>query len=72
MSERRFGVLIASSRFPDEPKLEDLRFPENDVDGLNELLLSQNHGQFIQTFLLKNILHHDILLKINQVLREAD
>jgi predicted metallopeptidase len=72
MSERRFGILIASSRFPNEPMLEDLRFPENDVDGLNELLASQDHGQFTQTFVLKNKLHHEILLKINQVLREAD
>ena len=71
MSERRIGILIASSRFPEESKLEDLRFPENDVDGLNEILTSQDHGQFTQTFLLKNKLHHEILLKINQVLREA-
>jgi cell division protein FtsB len=72
MSERRIGILIASSRFPEESKLEDLRFPENDVDGLNEILTSKDHGQFTQTFLLKNRLHHEILLKINQVLREAD
>ena len=31
---KRYGVLIASSRFPDEPKLTDLNCPENDVDGL--------------------------------------
>ena len=68
MSERRFGILIASSRFPDEPKLEDLRFPENDVDGLNELLASQDHGQFTQTFVLKNKFHHEILLKINHLI----
>ena len=72
MSERRFGILIGSSQFPDEPKLETLRFPENDVDGLNEILTSQNHGQFNQTFVLKNKLHYEILLKINQILREAD
>jgi formylglycine-generating enzyme required for sulfatase activity len=72
MSVRRFGILIASSRFPDEPKLEDLRFPENDVDGLNEILTSKDHGQFTQTFVLKNKLHHEILLKINQILRDAD
>ncbi len=72
MSERRFGILIASSRFPDEPKLEDLRFPENDVDGFNEILTSKDHGQFTETFVLKNKLHHEILLKINQILRDAD
>jgi formylglycine-generating enzyme required for sulfatase activity len=72
MGERRFGILIASSHFPDEPGLEDLRFPENDVDGLNELLVSADYGQFTQTFILKNKPHYEILLKINQILRDAD
>lgn len=72
MSERRLGILIGSSRFPDEPKLEALRFPENDVDGLNEILTSKNHGQFTQTYVLKNKLHHEILLKINEILRVVD
>jgi|GEM_PF-368691 len=72
MIGRRFGILIASSRFPNEPTLEDLRFPENDVDGFNELLASQDYGQFTQTFVFKNKPHHEILRKINQILREAD
>jgi formylglycine-generating enzyme required for sulfatase activity len=71
MTERRYGVLIASSRFPDEPKLEDLRCPENDVDGLNEVLRSPEHGQFSETFILKNKPHYEVLKNINQVLWQA-
>ncbi|MBW2663379.1 MAG: SUMF1/EgtB/PvdO family nonheme iron enzyme [Deltaproteobacteria bacterium] len=71
MSDRRYGILIASSRFPNEPKLEDLRCPENDVDGLNEVLSSKVYGQFTNTFLLKNVPNHEALLKINDVLRKA-
>ena len=72
MTERRYAILIASDRYPDEPLLEDLRCPENDVDALNQLLSSENHGQFTETYPLKNLPHHEVLLKINQVLRAAD
>ncbi len=33
MNGKRYGILIANSRFPEEPKLTDLRCPENDADG---------------------------------------
>ena len=72
MAERRYGILIASSQFPKEPKLENLRCPENDVDALNKILTSKAHGEFIKTFTLKNAPHHKVQLKINQVLRKAD
>ncbi|MGQ0572524.1 MAG: caspase family protein [Armatimonadota bacterium] len=72
MSERRHAVLIAGSRFPLEPKLQPLRCPENDVDGLNEVLTSPVYGQFTQTVVLKNVPHHEALLKINQTLKRAD
>jgi hypothetical protein len=71
MSERRFAILIASSRFPDDPKLEDLRCPENDVDGLNEILTSKDHGEFTDTFVLKNKPHHQVLRNIESVLNDA-
>ena len=61
MSERRFGILIASSRFPDESKLEDLRCPVNDVDGLYEVLMSEDRGGFTETIVLKNQPHHEVL-----------
>lgn len=71
MAENRYGILIASSKYPGEPGLEDLRFPENDVDGMNEVLISPDHGRFTETFVFKNAPHHEILLKINQTLSAA-
>ena len=72
MAERRFAVLIANSRFPDEPRLLDLRLPENDVDGLYEVLSSPDRGQFTEIFRLKNRPSHEVLRQINQVLRQAE
>ncbi len=71
MSERRYAVLIASSRYPREPKLPDLRCPENDVDGFNGILISAEHGEFTETFVLKNVPHQEVLLKINHTLTKA-
>jgi hypothetical protein len=71
MTEKRYGILIASSKYPDEPGLEDLRFPENDVDAINEVLTSKDYGQFTETFVFKNAPHHEILVKINEVLSVA-
>jgi uncharacterized caspase-like protein len=72
VSERRYAVLIAASRFPDEPKLQPLRCPENDADGLHEVLSSKTHGDFTDAVVLKNVPHHEALLKINQVLKRAE
>jgi hypothetical protein len=70
MSERRFGVLIASSQYQDS-KLENLRCPENDVDGLNAVLKSKEFGDFAETYVLKNKSHDEVLTKIYQVLKQA-
>ena len=72
MSERRYAVLIAGSQFPDEPKLQPLRCPENDVDGLHEVLSSKTYGDFTDALVLKNVPHYEALLKINQVLKRAE
>jgi serine/threonine-protein kinase len=71
MDERRYAVLIASSHFPEEPRLENLRCPENDVDGLNEILASKDRGGFTEVTVFKNNRHHEILRKINLVLRNT-
>ncbi len=71
MIERRFGILIASSKFPDESELEDLRCPENDVDGLHEVLTSKDCGGFTETIVLKNEPHHKVLKNINRILKQA-
>jgi uncharacterized caspase-like protein len=70
MSERRYGVLIASSQYQDK-KLENLRCPENDVDGLSAVLASKDYGDFAETYVLKNKTHDDVLKNIYQVLKKA-
>jgi len=71
MSGRRFAILIASSRFPNEPDLPPLQFPENDVDGLNEVLRSEERGNFYKVVVLKNVPHHEATLEIHKILSEA-
>ncbi len=68
---KRIAILIGSSRFPDEPGLQTLRCPENDVEGLNEILGSSEHGAFDQTIVLKNKSHNEILNNINRVFKQA-
>lgn len=55
MPERRYGILIASSQFPDEPGLQDLRCPENDVDGIADVLNDAERGNFTETTVLKKV-----------------
>lgn len=71
MSGRRFAVLIAGSRFPQEPALTELRCPESDVEGLHELLSASEFGDFTQVTVLKNQPHSEALLTIYQVLNAA-
>ncbi len=68
---KRYGVLIASSSFPDEPKLHDLNCPENDVDGLYEVLTDDSIGAFSELQVVKNEPSHTALRKVHQVLRKA-
>ena len=72
MDEQRYAVLIGNSHYPNESKLADLRFPENDVDGLHEILSSKTHGNFKEVIRLKNRAHNEALLQINKVLKRAD
>lgn len=69
---KRYGVLIASSSFPDEPKLHDLRCPDNDVDGMEKVLADAGMGGFTEVAIFKNEPHHVVLRGIHQVLRKAD
>lgn len=71
MASKRYAILIASSKYPDEPGLTPLRCPENDVDALNEVLRSPDFGQFAETFVLKNAPSHEVLEQIETVLHEA-
>ena len=71
MAEKRYAILIASSKYPDEPGLTELRCPENDVDAMGEVLLSPDFGGFAETFVFKNRPSHEILEKIETVLADA-
>jgi hypothetical protein len=70
MTENRYAVLIASSQFQDD-NLEDLACPENDVDGLNEIISSKNYCKFTETYSSKNEPHHYVLEKIEGVIEKA-
>ncbi len=72
MSEQRYAVLIGNSSFPSEAKLPPLRFPENDVDALHELITSEEHGIFTQTFVLKNRSSQEVRERANEVLNLAE
>ncbi len=71
MSGRRFAILIASSRFPNEPGLPPLQFPENDADGLSEVLRSEERGHFDDVVVLKNEHSQEVIHQIDRFLAEA-
>lgn len=72
MSDQRYAVLIASSRFLEDERasLPSLRCPEADVDGLNDVLDNQDIGAF-KTVLLKNEPHYEVMATLSQVLKRA-
>ena len=74
MAEPRHAVLIGCSEFPKaREELTQLRCPENDVDGMVEILTARPWGLFPeqQTHVLKNKPHNEILFKIEEVLKRA-
>ena len=68
---KRYAILIGSSRFDKEPKLNPLRCPENDVDGMHEVVSAAELGAFTETFVYKNADHQTILKQIEGTLHEA-
>ncbi|CAK8713462.1 Peptidase C14 caspase domain-containing protein [Candidatus Electrothrix gigas] len=70
-TEKRYAILIGSSKYPNEPGLTELRCPEKDVDALNAVLRSSDFGGFTETFVFKNRASHEILEKIETVLADA-
>ncbi len=69
MSGRRLAILIASSRFPEDSALTDLRCTENDVDGLEAVLGSGDHGRYDDISSLKNVPSHEAIHNIHRVLK---
>ncbi|MCI5178095.1 MAG: DUF1566 domain-containing protein [Candidatus Electrothrix sp. AW3_4] len=70
-AEKRYAILIGSSKYPNEPGLTELRCPEKDVDALDAVLRSPDFGGFTKTFAFKNSPSHEILEKIETVLVDA-
>jgi hypothetical protein len=68
---RRYAVLIGSSSFEKEPKLTPLKCPENDVDGMREILAAAEFGAFEEPFVFKNAESHVVAHRIGKVLAEA-
>ncbi len=72
MSEgRRHAILIAAGQFPNDPSLQTLRCPKNDVEGLAETLTSPDYGLFSDPMISINDPHHKILPAINRVFKHA-
>jgi WD40 repeat protein len=73
MPEARHAILIGCGSFPEDSRLQTLRCPENDVDGIAEVLTSAAHGLFQETAIhvLKNRPHGEILLALNKILQSA-
>src|SRR5579864_6425421 len=67
------AVLIANNLFLVEKRLNSLRCPENDVDGLKTALISKTFGLFDESavVVLKNAANSEVQLTINRVLRQA-
>jgi len=68
---RRTAILIAASEFPEEPSLQTLRCPKNDVAGLAEALTSPDFGLFTDPLTFINEPSHSTLRAINRVFKEA-
>lgn len=74
MSERRYAILIASSKYGCDPeRLPELRCPENDVEALSRILTSEQHGIFDRpdVLVLRNKPSYEVLRALNRVLKQA-
>ncbi|HKX26720.1 MAG TPA: caspase family protein, partial [Blastocatellia bacterium] len=68
---RRYAVLIGSSRFDKEPNLRPLKYPENDVNGMHEILRARELGAFDEVAVFNNAESDPVLHKIEEILAAA-
>ena len=71
MTEKRYAILIGNSGYPEDEKLSDLRCPEQDVDGLAEVLLDPRIGKFTSVKSLKNKAKDEIQRETLQLFKHA-
>ena len=68
MAGKRYAILIASGKYPKEPKLHELHCPEQDVIVLGELLAAPELGGFETPLVFTNQPSYEILPEINRLL----
>lgn len=71
MGGRKYGVLIGSSRFDKDSRLEPLRCPENDIKGLARVLEDPKLGGFENVEKLSDKTHNEALYMIEKTLKNA-
>jgi uncharacterized caspase-like protein len=67
----RYALLIGNSNYPIDSGLQDLRYPENDIDGMADVLGHKDLGGFNETVKLKNRTTGEIRKEIGKVLSQA-
>ncbi len=67
----KYAILIGNGNFPNEPKLNTLRCPLLDVDGLEQVLKNEARGDFNEVVVLKDQRHHEIERGLNRMLNQA-
>jgi ubiquinone/menaquinone biosynthesis C-methylase UbiE len=73
MSEERYAVLVGTSKFPhSRGVLAPLPSVIEDVSAMNEILSDPELGRFNSVKTLLDLPHHEVLLRINQMVHEAD
>ncbi|MCK6447711.1 MAG: caspase family protein [Planctomycetes bacterium] len=68
---RRIAILIATSRYPDEPGLAPLDAPERDVAELSKVLATEHGGVFDEVLVLSNQPSQKVRVQLNRSLRAA-
>jgi formylglycine-generating enzyme required for sulfatase activity len=68
---QRRAILIAASEFAEEPSLQTLRCPKNDVTALAEALTSPEFGLFTDPLIFVNEPSHSTQRAINRVFKQA-
>ena len=72
MNENRLAILIGSSEFPEEPKLQQLQAPIKDVERLAATLKSEDRGHFASVSILNNRPHYEVVRDIQRTLNKAN
>src|SRR5262249_4719031 len=67
----RIAILIAASEFPEEPSLQSLRCPQNDVAGFAEALTSPDFGLFTDPPTFINEPSHSTFRAIHRLFKDA-